>query len=103
MGGPTRNYYDAENYYTTISPTGASSVSLAFSQFDVELNYDTLGLRWTSTTSTLIGAYTGTNSPGTVSSSGPSITIRFKSDNTTNRPDLRQYGIALPIIFLQQQ
>jgi len=87
MGGPARNYYDAENYYTTISPTGASSVSLAFSQFDVELNYDTLWIYdGASTTSPLIGAYTGTNSPGTVFSTGPSITIRFKSDNSTNRP-----------------
>ncbi|MBI3510064.1 MAG: T9SS type A sorting domain-containing protein [Bacteroidetes bacterium] len=87
MGGPTRNYYDAENYTTTISPTGASSVSLAFSQFDVELNYDSLFLYdGPSTISPLIGAYTGTNSPGTVTSTGPSLTLRFKSDNNTNRP-----------------
>jgi spore germination protein YaaH len=87
MGGPTRNYYDAENYYTTISPTGASSLSLTFSQFDVELNYDTLWIYDGPTSaSPLIGAYTGTNSPGTVTSTGPSLTIHFKSDNTTNRP-----------------
>ncbi len=84
MGGPTRNYYDSENYTSTISPTGASSVSLTFSQFDLEANYDSLWIyNGTSINAPLIGAYTGTNSPGTVSSTGPSITIRFKSDNST--------------------
>ncbi|HEU4719494.1 MAG TPA: glycosyl hydrolase family 18 protein [Bacteroidia bacterium] len=87
MGGPNRNYYDAENYTTTIAPTGASAVSLSFSQFDVELNYDTLWIyNGATTASPLIGAYTGTNSPGTVTSTGPALTIRFKSDNATTRP-----------------
>lgn len=87
MGGPSRNYYDAENYTTTISPTGASSVSLSFSQFNVELNYDSLWIyNGASVSAPLIGVYTGTNSPGTVSSTGPSITIRFKSDNNTVTP-----------------
>jgi spore germination protein YaaH len=87
MGGPSRNYYDAENYTTTISPTGASSVSLSFSQFDVEANYDSLWIyNGTNANAPLLGVYTGTNSPGTVSSTGPSITIRFKSDNNTVNP-----------------
>lgn len=87
MGGPNRNYYDKENYTTTVAPTGASSVSMTFTQFDVEANYDSLWLYdGNSTTAPLIGAYTGTNSPGTVNSTGPSITLRFKSDNATTRP-----------------
>jgi hypothetical protein len=87
MGGPVRNYYDSENYTTTISPTGATSVSLSFSQFDVEVNYDSLWIyNGANTTAPLIGVYTGTNSPGNVTSTGPSITIRFKSDNNTVNP-----------------
>lgn len=87
MGGPNRNYYDNENYTTLIAPTGASQVSLAFSQFDVELNYDTLFIyNGANTSAPLIGAYTGTNSPGTVNSTGPALTIRFKSDGNTVRP-----------------
>jgi spore germination protein YaaH len=87
MGGPTRNYYDAENYTTTIAPTGASQVTLNFSQFDVELNYDSLFIYdGSSTAATLIGAYTGTNSPGNITSTGPALTIRFKADNSTVRP-----------------
>jgi len=87
MGGPSRNYYDSENYTTTISPDAATSVSLTFSQFDVELNYDTLFIYdGPNATAPLIGAYTGTNSPGTVVSSGGSISYRFKSDGATTRP-----------------
>ncbi|GAB4134411.1 MAG: hypothetical protein Fur0041_07660 [Bacteroidia bacterium] len=87
MGGPNRNYYDSENFSYTISPANAAMVNLNFSQFDVELNYDTLWIyNGPSTSSPLIGAYTGTNSPGTITSSGPHLTLRFKSDNNTVRP-----------------
>jgi spore germination protein YaaH len=84
MGGPTRSYYDAERYTYTIRPTGASNVSLTFSQFDLELDYDSLWLyNGLSTAAPLIGAYTGTNNPGTVTSTNGAITLRFKSDNAT--------------------
>jgi spore germination protein YaaH len=87
LGGPNRNYYDNENYTYTIAPTGANSVSLAFSSFDVELNYDTLWLYdGPSTSSPLIGSYTGTNSPGTVNSTGSTLTMRFKSDGGVVNP-----------------
>jgi spore germination protein YaaH len=87
MGGPSRNYYDGENYTYTIAPAGAYQVSLAFSSFDVEANYDSLFLYdGASTAAPLIGAYTGTNSPGTVTSTGAAITLRFKADNATTRP-----------------
>ncbi|MGZ3919268.1 MAG: glycosyl hydrolase family 18 protein [Bacteroidia bacterium] len=85
MGGPTRNYYDNEKYaYTLSAPTG-SLVKLQFKSFGTEVNYDSLWLyNGTSTLSPLIGAYTGTNSPGTVTSTGQNLTLRFKSDGATN-------------------
>lgn len=87
MGGPNRNYNDNEDYTYTIAPTGASSLTLTFSSFNTELNYDTLWLyNGPSTASPLIGAYTGTNSPGTVSSTGSTLTMRFKSDGATVNP-----------------
>ncbi|MCE3260434.1 MAG: hypothetical protein K0S12_2075, partial [Bacteroidetes bacterium] len=84
MGGPVRNYYDNEKYeYTLSAPTG-SLVQLQFKSFGTELNYDSLWLyNGTSTLSPLIGAYTGTNSPGTIISSGQNLTLRFKSDGAT--------------------
>ena len=81
MGGPYRNYYDNEAYSYSIGPNGTSKVQLQFKSFALEQGYDTLFLYNGSTTSApLIGAYTGTNSPGTVTSTGTVITIRFKSD-----------------------
>lgn len=85
MGGPTRNYYDNEKYaYTLSAPTG-SVVQLKFKSFSTELNFDSLWVyNGTSTISPLIGAYTGTTSPGTLTSTGQNLTLRFKSDGSTN-------------------
>jgi spore germination protein YaaH len=84
MGGPNRNYYDNENYTYTIAPTGSTGLSLNFSSFATELNFDTLWIYdGASTAATLIGRYTGTNSPGIVNSTGGALTIKFKSDNAT--------------------
>ncbi len=84
MGGPERNYYNSENYTFTIAPTGATSLSLAFSSFNTEANYDSLKIYdGPSTASPLIGAYHGANSPGTINSTGPSLTLKFKSDGAT--------------------
>lgn len=80
MGGPNRNYYDNESYAYTISPAGASLVSMNFTAFSLGSG-DTLRLyNGASITSPLIGTYTATNSPGTVTSTGNAITVRFKSD-----------------------
>ncbi|MBI3519320.1 MAG: hypothetical protein HY062_08175 [Bacteroidetes bacterium] len=86
MGGPTRNYYDAESYTYSIAPTGASKVQLSFSQMDLEQGYDSLYLYDGSTTaSPVLGAFTGSVIPGTITSSGPVMTVKFKSDNATNK------------------
>lgn len=87
MGGPYRNYYDNEFYTTTISPDGATSVSLTFTQFNTELNYDTLYIYdGPNSSSPLIGQWHGTTNPGTVVSTGPSISFRFSSDGNTVAP-----------------
>ncbi|MDP1746864.1 MAG: glycosyl hydrolase family 18 protein, partial [Bacteroidota bacterium] len=73
MGGPARNYNANEKFTYTIAPTNASSVTLNFSSFATELNFDTLWIYDGPTiTSPLLGVYHGTNSPGTISSSGSS-------------------------------
>lgn len=87
MGGPNRNYYDNENYVYTIAPTGASKVNLNFSYAITEANYDTLFVYdGNSITSPTLGVYTGTTSTSfSLTSTTPSITIRFKSDVATVR------------------
>lgn len=84
MGGPGRNYYDNESYVYTIAPTGANKVRLTFSQMDLETGYDSLYLYdGSNTTAPLLGAFSGTVIPGIINSSGPSITVKFKSDGAT--------------------
>jgi spore germination protein YaaH len=76
MGGPGRNYYDNESYtYSLSAPTG-SLVKLQFKSFGTEQGYDSLFLyNGSSIASPLIGAYTGSNTPGTVTSSGQNLTV----------------------------
>lgn len=85
MGGPNRNYYDNENYVYTIAPNGANKVKLNFSYAVTEANYDTLFVYdGNSTSSPTLGVYTGTtNTTFTLTSTTPSVTIRFKSDGAT--------------------
>ncbi|MGL4597907.1 MAG: T9SS type A sorting domain-containing protein, partial [Bacteroidia bacterium] len=81
MGGSGRNYYSNENYTTTIAPTGAASVSLNFLSFNTQLNVDSLWLYdGPSASAPLLGVYSGSNSPGTVNSTGPTLSLRFKSN-----------------------
>lgn len=82
LGGPTRTYNNLEDFTYTISPAGASSVSLNFSSFELYSTGDTLWLyNGDSDASPLIGTYTGTNSPGNVSSTGPDLTVKFYSNS----------------------
>jgi spore germination protein YaaH len=84
MGGAYGTYFNNENWTYTLQPTGASQVTLQFTSFSLENGYDSLWIYdGPSTSSPLIGAYTGTNSPGTIVSSGPSLTLRFVSDGAT--------------------
>ncbi len=85
MGGTHGNYFNRENWTWTLAPTGASQVQVTFHDFRLENGYDTLYIyNGPSTASPLIGAYTGTNSPGTVIGTTGVLTFRFKSDNATN-------------------
>ncbi len=83
-GSTLANYQNNEDWTFTIAPTGASSIALAFTTFELESNYDYMYIYdGPNTSSPLIGTYTGTNSPGTINSSSGTLTIRFDSDNWT--------------------
>jgi N-acetyl-anhydromuramyl-L-alanine amidase AmpD len=85
-GGDIANYRNAESYTYTIAPTGATSVTLTFSAFNLETNYDYLYLyNGPTTASPLIGTFTGTTSPGTRTATSGTMTVRFVSDNATVR------------------
>ena len=89
FGGPTRNYYNKEDYVWTISPPGATYINLDFTFFDVEDGYDYLYIYDGADTSAnqIPGSpFTGTNGPGAFSTTSPSVTFRFYSDVATANP-----------------
>ncbi|MBL7888451.1 MAG: N-acetylmuramoyl-L-alanine amidase [Bacteroidia bacterium] len=86
-GGSGANYANDERILTLIQPAGATSITLNFTSFNTELNWDYLFIYDGATTSApLIGQYTGTNSPGVVTSSGGSLLLEFRSDCATTAP-----------------
>jgi len=88
-GGIYKSYYNDENYTFTIAPQNATSISVNFSSFNVENNFDYLYIYNGPTTASpqIAGSpFTGTNSPGTFTSTGGALTFRFTSDGATVAP-----------------
>ncbi|HRN42721.1 MAG TPA: glycosyl hydrolase family 18 protein [Vicingus sp.] len=89
FGGPSKNYYDNENYTWTIAPENASAIQVTFSSFDVEANFDYLYIYDGPTTASpqIAGSpFTGTTIPAPFTSTSGALTFRFTSDNATTRP-----------------
>ncbi|MEA3479074.1 MAG: glycosyl hydrolase family 18 protein [Bacteroidota bacterium] len=85
-GGPSWNYYHNEDYVITIELENALSLSLHFSSFELEDEYDSLWIYdGADTSAQLIGGYSGSNGPGSVYASDNVITLRFHSDANTSK------------------
>lgn len=83
-GGASANYSDDERVIWTIAPANATSVTVNFSSFSMENTWDYLYIYdGADINAPLIGYYTGTNSPGTITSSGGSLTFESRSDCAT--------------------
>lgn len=87
--GPNANYVNNANVTTTICPTNPTDyVTVNFSAFSLENNYDFLKVYDGSTSSaTLIATLTGTSIPSAISSSVPGgcLTFVFTSDSSVGR------------------
>ncbi len=82
-GGPSGNYTDNHEDTITIAPTNATGVTLTFTSFNYENNYDYLYIYdGPSTASPLIGQYDNTALPngGTIISTGNALTLVSTSD-----------------------
>jgi hypothetical protein len=80
-GGSSGNYGNDEREFIKIAPSGATSVTLTFTQFGFENGKDHLIIYDGATNkSPIIGKYTGTSSPGTVTSSGGVMLVEYRSD-----------------------
>jgi hypothetical protein len=80
-GGISGDYQDDEREFWLIEPNAAIDITIDFTAFDLEQGYDNLFIYdGDSLNDPLIGSYTGTNSPGQVTSTGGSLLIEFRSD-----------------------
>lgn len=83
-GGSGSNFSGIENNTMTLCPTGGTCISLNFTQFDLGLlTGATLNIyNGSSTSAPLIGTYTGSTSPGTISANlagNGCLTLEFSS------------------------
>jgi N-acetyl-anhydromuramyl-L-alanine amidase AmpD len=86
-GGASGDYSNDQRKVYVIQPTNATSVTVTFNSFNLENRWDYLYIYDGATiNSPLIGYYTGTTSPGTVTSTGNALTFEFRSDCATTAP-----------------
>ncbi len=83
-GSGTDNYDNNLDVFWLIKPTSAlpnSKIKLSFLSLDTENGYDFVTIYDGETTSsTILGKFSGTTIPASISSSGPSMLVRFTSD-----------------------
>ncbi len=88
-GGSGSNYNNNQNSLVTICPsTPGQYVTVTFNDFDIENNFDYMYIfDGDHAASQLIGIYTGTGSPGTITASSTNtsgcLSFRFYSDGAT--------------------
>ena len=86
-GGSGGDYGNSQNITTTFCSNAGNCVSLNFSAFNLESGWDYMYIYdGPNTGSPMIGTYTGTTSPGVVTSTTGCITINFTSDGSVVRP-----------------
>src|ERR1043165_2572332 len=83
-GGNGGAYANGESFTATFCAPAGQYITFTFSSFQIENNYDDLNIYNGPTVgSPMIGNYTGTNSPGTVTSTlGGCLTFTFTSDGS---------------------
>ena len=80
-GSGPANYANNLNCSWLIQPTGASTITLNFTQFNVDPTIDRVAIYdGNSFTSPLIGTYTGTTIPTNINSTGSSMYVEFTTD-----------------------
>lgn len=80
-GGSSGNYSSDERTQWLIAPSNVTNLTLNFTSFSLENTWDYLYIYDGNTVSDpLIGKYTGSNSPGVVTSNSGQLLLYFKSD-----------------------
>lgn len=88
-GGSEGNYGNDQDYILTLYPASEGAmIKVTFNSFQIENSYDNFYIfDGASTAATLIGQYTGSNSPGTIIATNPegALTFEFVSDYSVNK------------------
>ena len=85
QSGPLVNYTNGVNLTMVFCSTPGQNIYAQFSSFNIENNWDFLYIyNGPSSASPLVGAYTGSASPGTVLGASSCLTFVFVSDNSIN-------------------
>ena len=80
-GSSTNNYANNTDCSWLIQPTNATAITLSFSAFNTELNYDgVIVYDGANNTATVLGQFSGTSIPSSVTSTGGSMYVEFLSD-----------------------
>ena len=86
-GSGSNDYKDNSNCKWIIKPSNASSVKLSFTSFDTESNYDIVKIyNGTTTSSPLLGSYSGSSIPASVTANSGKMLICFTSDYLITKP-----------------
>lgn len=86
-GGASGNYGNDERKLWLFAPANVNSVTLNFTSFNLEAGWDHMFIYdGASTNSPLIGKYTGTSGPGSVTSNSGKLLVEFRSDCATGMP-----------------
>ncbi|MFO8055071.1 MAG: CUB domain-containing protein [Bacteroidales bacterium] len=108
-GGISGNYGTNENYVKTFVSDNLNRIELVFNMFSLG-SYDYLEIYdGPSTSYPKIGRYRGSNSPGSVKSSGRSLTFKFYSNYSTYNvgpgweAQISCAGPVLPVITMDNQ
>ena len=83
-GGVNGNYANNQNCTLTVCSGNGQQINLTFTSMNLESNFDFIKIYNGTNTNppNLIGSYTGTTLPGTVSSNTTCITLIFTSDGS---------------------
>lgn len=83
-GGSAGNYANDERKVYVFSNSNGGQVNVNFTAFNLEANWDYLFVyNGNNINAPLIGQYTGTNSPGSVTSTNGALCFEFRSDCST--------------------
>lgn len=82
-GSGSNNYTNNQKCLWYIAPPCATSVTLSFSAFNTELNFDGVAIYDSLTATTPIAAFTGTSLPASVTSTTGIMLVAFISDYST--------------------